>query len=193
MRKDGSGDRSESSFLRAHRRHRSILAAGQEPRHSGHRVTRGQAFEHDRRTAAAPIGRAGISDLDSQERHELLGGAILTGRTLGSRTASVRISPAFSDHAAAHWRRKWPRAPRRNGDKIVGLRTAVYWLFRYAFLHGIEFFKRIARHRCKPKAYGSDRTLQPTDVRRPRRRSSAINACPLRADRQARIANARFT
>jgi len=105
--------------------------------------------------------RAGIQLWTPQERHELPGRGNRDPANPWLEAASGGYRRLFR-HAARAIGRKCQGGRVRHGDQSCPFNTAVSTGFSLRLSPGNrEFFKKSARHRWKPKAYGSLRRLRP--------------------------------
>jgi perosamine synthetase len=105
---------------------------------------------------AGTMGCAGIFSFGLLKTvTSFLGGAVLTAdRELEAR---IRADLAgFAGHSAGPLASKMAKgAAFDTVTNPLVFDTAVYWLFRYAYLHGIQFFKNQLDTDANPKAYAS--------------------------------------
>jgi perosamine synthetase len=140
---------------------------------------------------AGTMGCAGIFSFGLLKTvTSFLGGAVLTAdRELEAR---IRADLAgFAGHTAGPLASKMAKgAAFETVTNPLVFDTAVYWLFRYAYLHGIQFFKNQLDTDANPKAYAS---LPPAYGQRMSDGQAEIICDQLarcEPDMQARIANA---
>jgi dTDP-4-amino-4,6-dideoxygalactose transaminase len=140
---------------------------------------------------AGTIGHAGIFSFGLLKNvTSFLGGAILTSDPQLEARIREELT-GFSDFSGGPLASKMAKgAAFDTVTNPLFFDTAIYWLFRYAYLHGLEFFKNQLDTDANPKAYAS---LPATYAERMSDGQAEIICDQLaRCDRdmQARIANA---